>query len=330
MQADDDRASIVQIAGDLQRELTGIELPVQATEGLEAAYRQVARAMDGCLARLSELNLWGSANRLPSSIIWNVAGHLLARGWLQNQARTKPRGYAGDHELLARIFAGEVCEDWLGRHFDRYFQEQAAPQAVRNRMAMAADWIVVAVREAKFSIRIAIVGSALGLEVREALVRLDEDQRRLVHVTLLDLDPAAIDAARERLTSLLPAAQVTAMSTNLFRLPQRKAARGALAGTDLLLCPGLFDYLDDAAAAAMLGCFFESLAPGGRMVVFQFAPHNPTRGYMEWIANWYLTYRDAAELRRVVETAGLAGAEIVFGAEGLGIDLFVEARRLAN
>ena len=97
----------------------------------------------------------------------------------------------------------------------------------------------------------------------------------------------------------------------------------------MLICPGLFDYLDDEAAVDMLRCFYESLAPGGRMVVFQFAPHNPTRGYMEWFANWYLTYRDAAELRRLVETAGLAGAEVRFGAEELGIDLFVDVRRRA-
>ena len=300
------------IAAELLAKLRAVELPVKAAVGDEDAFRQVATAVDECLARLGELNLWGVENRLPSSEIWNAAGHLLERGWLQNRARTKPRGYAGDHELLARIFSGQLCEDRLGRLFDRYFQDQAAPQAVRNRMQMAKEWIELAVCAGQSPVRIAIVGSALGLEVREALERLNEEARRRVSVTLIDLDPAAIDLARERLTSLLPAEHVTAISTNIFRLPQRPESE-ALAGTDLLICLGLFDYLDDEAAVNMLRCFYEKLADGGRMVVFQFAPHNPTRGYMEWFANWYLTYRDATELRRLVEAAELRARRFDLG-----------------
>jgi extracellular factor (EF) 3-hydroxypalmitic acid methyl ester biosynthesis protein len=320
---------IAAIAAELLARLRGLELPVEPASGDEAAYRQVATAMDECLAQLGELNLGGVENRLLSSEIWNAAGHLLERGWLQNWARTKPRGYAGDHELLARIYSGQLCEDRLGRLFDRYFQDQAAPQAVRNRMRMATEWIGEVVRAGQSAVRIAMVGSALGLEVREALVRLNEEARRRVAVTLIDLDPAAIELAHVRLAGLLPAEQLTAISTNVFRLPERREAE-ALAATDLLVCPGLFDYLDNDAAVSMLRCFYEGLAPGGRMVVFQFAPHNPTRGYMEWFANWYLTYRDEAELRRLVEKAGLAGAEVRFGAERLGIDLFMEVRRLGD
>src|SRR3989442_509429 len=128
----------------------------------------------------------GPKNRLPSSELWNVAGHLLQRGWLQNQARTKPRGYAGDYEMLARIYENRLCDDLLGRLFDEYFQAQAAPQAVRNRMAMIADWIVEAASANHGSLRVSIVGSALGLEIREALLRLDEAARARLHVSLLD------------------------------------------------------------------------------------------------------------------------------------------------
>src|SRR4051794_23511242 len=134
-------------------------------------YSSVAAALDRCLDSLGRLEVWGPENRLPSSELWNIAGHLLSRGWLQNRARTKPRGYAGDYETLARIYEQRLCDDPLGRLFDRYFQEQAAPQAVRNRMEMIADWIVAAAnhldsRNATEGVpyRIAIVGSAFGLE----------------------------------------------------------------------------------------------------------------------------------------------------------------------
>jgi hypothetical protein len=284
-------------------------------------YPRIAAAIDECLARLARLELWGQANRLPSSEVWNTTGHLLSRGWLLNQARTKPRGYAGDHEMLARIYENRVCDDPMGRLLDRYFQSQAAPQAVRHRMAMISDWIVAAAADAG-PVRVAVVGSAFGLDVRDALVRLDEGARRRIHVTLLDVDPAAIDFAREQLRSLITPEKLTAVSTNLFRLPERPAVEKALRGAGLIFCPGIFDYLDDEAARAMLRCLYRQVGPGGQLIVFQFAPQNPTRAYMEWFGNWYLTYRDQAGFGRLVEAAGLEGASVSYGAEGLGVDLF--------
>jgi len=77
----------------------------------------------------------------------------------------------------------------------------------------------------------------------------------------------------------------------------------------------------------MLRCLYERLAPGGRLVVFQFAPHNPTRAYMEWLASWYLIYRDLAAFQGVVAAAGISAEEAEFGAEPQGVDLFVSIRR---
>jgi extracellular factor (EF) 3-hydroxypalmitic acid methyl ester biosynthesis protein len=320
-------------ARELLQELVGIEPLAAQGDNPDTLFPHVALALDRCLDELRPLDLWGEENRIPSSELWNRAGHFLARGWLQNQARTKPRGYAGDYEMLDRIYEHRCCDDPLGRLFDRYFQSQAAPQAVRNRMRMMADWMVATAQRvsaddvAGSRRRIAIVGSAFGLEVRDALLRLDEKCREQIHVTLLDLDPQAIEFACAQLSALLPSAQLTATSLNLFRLPDRPQAAPALAGTHLLFCPGLLDYLDNPAATAMLRTLYAQLAPGGRLIAFQFAPHNPTRAYMEWLGNWYLLYRDFEQFRRLVESAELSSANIRFSAEPLGVDLYVEITR---
>lgn len=312
------------LGAELAAKLPEIGRQVAAGGNEQTLYDQLVKAMEDCLASLRELGLWGPENQLPSSALWNLAGEWLARGWLQNRARTKPRGYAGDHEMLARIFENALCVDPLGRLFDRYFQSQAAPQAVRNRMRMMAGWIGDLPRQKTGPVKIAIVGSAFGLELREALVAMDETARPKVQAILLDLDPSALEFAGEQLAPLLSVEQLLFSNANLFRLPERPQIAAQLAGTQLLLCPGLFDYLDDEAAAKMLRCLTGQLAPGGRLIVFQFAPHNPTQAYMEWFANWYLTYRDVITLRRVVEAANLCDVEVEFGAEPLGIDLYVQ------
>jgi extracellular factor (EF) 3-hydroxypalmitic acid methyl ester biosynthesis protein len=303
---------------------------LQRLEAAGGNERAVAATIDNCLAGLDRLGLPGPENRLPSSELWNVAGHLLARGWLQNRARTKPRGYAGDHELLDWIYHERVCEDPLGALFDRYFQAQAAPQAVRNRMAMMTDVLVQGVRNTASEIfRVAVVGSAVGLEIKAALDRLSEAERKRVRATLLDLDPATIEHAQTLLCPLLPPEQIVAQPANLFRLPERPRLAGPLVGADLVFCPGMFDYLEDAGAVEMLKAIYQRLAPGGRLIVFQFALHNPTRPYMEWFGNWYLIYRSQPELERLVAQSGLHDAIVSFGSERLGIDLFASLTKPA-
>ena len=331
-------ATVRQAAEELADRLRAVDsLPV-SDESEQARFEQVKAALDHCLARLHPLGLVGVDNRLPSSELWNVAGELLTRGWLQNQARTKPRGYAGDYEMLARIYENRLCDDPLGKLFDRYFQEEAAPRAVRSRMEMMTQWIVELARGADPSpltplpqgergIRVAVVGSAFGLEVRDALVRLGEHERSSVSVTLLDLDWAAIEYAKQKLSGLIAGERLKEVSANLFRLPVREPLAAHLNDTDLLLCPGLFDYFDDATAVAILRTFWNRLAPGGRLAVFQFAPHNPTRAYMEWLGNWYLIYRTTDELRQLALDAGLPAPVIELSSEPLGVDLLLLATR---
>jgi extracellular factor (EF) 3-hydroxypalmitic acid methyl ester biosynthesis protein len=312
-------------ARELVADLDRASARIAVGAGDDEVYPAVAQALDRCLANVSRLGLWGPANRLPSSVLWNIAGHYLARGWMQNQARTKPRGYAGDYELLSRMYENRRCDDPLGRLFDRYFQEEAAPRAVRNRMRMMAEWIVAAAAVDR-PLKVAVVGSAFGLDMREALLKLDPDRRRRIHVVLLDLDPAAIESARGQLAPLLAPEQLTAAALNLFRLPQRPQGAALLDNSELIFCPGLLDYMDDAAAGVFLRCLHGRLAPGGQLTAFQFAPHSSTRAYMEWLGNWYLLYRDETQFREVIDAA-FPGQAAEFGAEPVGVDLYVTLRR---
>jgi extracellular factor (EF) 3-hydroxypalmitic acid methyl ester biosynthesis protein len=286
--------------------------------------------MDACLSDLNDVAIWGPANRAFSKEIWDIAGHLLARGWLEQRARDKPRGYAGDYELLAAVYENRSCDDPLGRLLDRYFQQHAAPRAVRHRMAMMADWIVETVRNAQRpTTRLAIVGSAFGSDVRAAIERLSPTERERLRVTLLDIDPQALEFARRQLLPVIPDAHLATVPVNLFRLAARPQLMRPLADSDLLCCPGLFDYLDDTSAIAMLRALFNQLGDGGRLVVFQFAPHNPSRAYMEWLANWHLIYRDQAQLESLVTAAELPHGVASYGAESLGVDLYTLIARLA-
>lgn len=285
----------------------------------------VEAALTRCLERLAATGCWGEANRLPSQHLWRIAGPWLQRGDMLTHARFKPFGYAGDHQMLSRIWRRWCCDDPLGRALDDYFQRQAAPEAVRARTEQIAARLLVDCLEHVGPYRVVSVGSGPALDVAEALTALPSPRRAAVEVRLLDLDPQALECAQANVEPLLPSDQLTLIRTNLMRLPQQADADATLGDANFLICSGFFDYLDDAAAVAMLELFWQRLAAGGRMVVGNFAPHNPTRAFMEWIGNWYLRYRQPEPFQRLALAAGIPQAQSTVGADRTGVDLLLEA-----
>lgn len=294
-----------------------------------AGYALLAPAMDRSLARLASTGCWGKDNQLPSGEFWSVAGSLLEAGWLQQRARFKPRGYAGDFEMFERFWRRQCCDHPLGRLFDRYFQAQPAVEAVRARTELLGDALVehCLAGDVERGYHVVSVGCGPAIDVECALRALPESRRRKLRIALLDLDDVALDHARRRLAGWLAPPQITALRDNLYRLADKPHSARLLDDADFLVCSGLFDYLLDDAAQKLLRLFWQRLAAGGRLIVGNFAPHNPTRAYMEWIGNWYLLYRTADDLERLALAAGIPPSNFSISAERLGIDLFLMVKK---
>ena len=100
-----------------------------------------------------------------------------------------------------------------------------------------------------------------------------------------------------------------------------------LGNPDLILCPGLFDYLERPAAVGLLRIFWQQLAEGGHLLVGNFAADHASRAYMEWIGNWYLTYRSFDDLRDLAMEAGIPPDSFQIGSESTGTDWFLSAEK---
>jgi extracellular factor (EF) 3-hydroxypalmitic acid methyl ester biosynthesis protein len=328
--APDGLAAVARAAG--QRLLADLERAETLSSNWRnegVAYALIASAMDRCLARLAATGCWGKDNLLASGELWSVAGKWLDVSWLQRRARSKPRGYAGDFEMFERFWQRQCCDHPLGRLFDQYFQSQAAVEAVRSRTEQIAAALVehCLSRQIENRFHVASVGCGPAIDVASAVKILPDSRRQQLQVTLMDLDEAALQHASGRLDGLLAPQNVVTIRENLYRLADKPRAAAALQGADVLICSGLFDYLPDEAAVKSLRLFWDQLAAGSMLLVGNFAPHNPTRAYMEWIGNWYLIYRTAEELEQLAAAAGIPQSCFSIGAERLGINLFIVAER---
>ncbi len=316
------------VATDLVARLNEAERLTSGWRDEHLADALVDAALTRAMVRLAETSCWAEANRLPSSELWRIAGPVLEAGSLQRHARLKPHGYAGDHEMLARICEASCCEHPLGRFFDRYFLRQAAPEAVRARTRHTAIALVEhCLRRPRGQYRVASVGAGPALDVSQALDALPKASLGLLQVRLLDLDPNALEAARLRLEPRLGGASLACTRTNLFRLAHGPRGAKELQSPDFLICAGLFDYLDDEAAAGLLRFLWRRLADGGILLVGNFAPHNPSRAYMEWVGNWYLKYRTAEAMEDLGVAAEIPREHFRVGCEATGVDLFLVAEK---
>jgi extracellular factor (EF) 3-hydroxypalmitic acid methyl ester biosynthesis protein len=293
-----------------------------------ADQRLVNEAMNHCLAGLSSTEVWGKANQIPSQAFWKIAGDLVNLGSLQWHARAKPRGYAGDFEMLHNICTDYCCDHPVGQRFDRFFQDHAAPQAVRNRYQLVGEEIVrqVRVRE-PLPLHVVSVGSGPAADIQHAARLLSGEERTRLMITLLDIDPSALDFCKSQLASWFTEEQVRYRQENLHRVGRRRATRELLESADMIVCVGLFDYLETARAKQMLEVFWRSLPPQGKLMVFNFSPDNPSRTYMEWLGNWYLIYRTSEELREIANAAGIPDDDQRIDAEAAGVNLFLSANK---
>jgi hypothetical protein len=299
------RQQVQRSAAELAKRLAVAQRRADQGEAPEKLSQEVAVALDEAMDHLARTGCWGPANRMASNELWKLNQQWLRHGDLQVHARFKPRGYAGDYQLLQKICDGSCCPHPLGHAMDAYFQSQAAPVAVRERTELVAEQILQRCWSGGSphrAIRIVSVGSGPAEELQRVAQRLAPQQAPRLHLTLLDLDQQALEYVAQRFETFRPWTHLQTVRTNLSRLDNDARLPDLISEADYVFCTGFLDYLDDAAATELLLLLYRWLAPGGQMTVFNFSPGNASRAYMEWIGNWYLTYRDESAMQRLADS----------------------------
>jgi SAM-dependent methyltransferase len=247
---------------------------------------------------------------------------LLHQDPFTHRAFSKPRGYAGDAELLDFIYGRE--EQWpppkttpLGRCVFNYTTLAPAAEGVRARRAFVAALIDRAAEEAT---RPHILSIAAG-HFREAQLSAALRRNRLGRCLALDSDEASMREVR-RCYGCYGVETLTASVRKLI------AGRQLPGCFDLVYATGLFDYVAQSAARRLVSVMFRMLRAGGRLLVANFLPGIRDVGYMEAFMDWNLVYRTRQEMIDI--TMEIPQAEIrdiaLFAEENQNI-LFVLVRK---
>lgn len=150
-----------------------------------------------------------------------------------------------------------------------------------------------------------------------------------LEIALLDQDREALregeEAVRQierRYDTRLPTLVICESVRTMLRAPRLSELWGKY---QFIYSMGLFDYLTDPVARAVMAKLYELLAPGGLLLLGNFHPQNPTRTYMEYWLDWVLFYRNEEEFLELARQ--LPGADCSVSFEHTGCQVFLCVRK---
>lgn len=307
MQSEIDRFFAVDVAGfarslaDLDRRL-GPSTEARMDDSFAELHGAMYRSGDACHRLESRLEPQPALLKEVQARFRSEICPWLDRSWFMHRARTKPRGYPGDYELLAAIYDNVPKSLGLGGYLDLTFLDSTLGRAVRARLQAARTFLIEELARRRGEVSILNVACGPCREYADGLGDLDH---HTVRVTCIDNDRQALDYVQARVTTLTPATlDVSCVCYNALRMSSAKANIRQFGRPDVIYSVGLCDYIPDKFLVAMLRGWRESLQEGG--VVY--AAFKDARRYdktlYQWHVDWYFLQRTEDDCRRLFEQAG--------------------------
>jgi hypothetical protein len=229
------------------------------------------------------------------------------------RAYHKPRGYAGDYEMMNHLYTNETMGNTLfDQCMHRYLVEEPAGRAVKNRAVYLADKINNIIVNSKNNrpVKIASIASGPGVEVQFLLDNLKDIQGRDVEFYFIDQDIESLKYAQKKIISKDRFVK-SGFKFNFINNAVKNIIADGLddQGFDLIYSAGLFDYFSSPVARIAAEKIYEALSENGVLVIGNFNVGISTTPLMETLLDWNLIYRSKKDM------------EILFGGIGKAVEI---------
>ena len=242
--------------------------------------------------------------------IFNAFGESLSTETIQGFILHKPHGYAGDFEIIERIYNYYTATNPKLSNWDRFFHSQKAPKAVRNRVSYFLEQIWKIKNKHPDTARVLNIASGPGRDMYETLKVIGPSN---IIFDCVDQDYQAIQYAKSLCHDFL--SHIHFFHRNVFRfVPQEKY--------QLIWSAGLFDYFNDRLFKRVIKQLLPSLERNGKLVIGNFSEDNPTEGFMV-LFDWILHHRSKEQLRVLAQECGVTPNNIWIEQEPEGVNLFL-------
>jgi SAM-dependent methyltransferase len=249
------------------------------------------------------------------------------RSRFAERAYYKPKGYAGDYELIELIYNNKPNGDGkLGLLIDQWLLRQIPSRAVRNRRRLLSGLLDQLCHEmlneyAKIQIMNLACGSCR--ELFDFLAACDYSDK--IDALCVDIDADALEYANHRVNTTNHQASIRFMCENVIKWSLGRA-RHDFSPQKIIYSSGLCDYLDSRLMLRLVERCYRQLAPGGVLIVGNFTPSNPDRHFMDNIMYWRLIHRNEQEMNALFAQTPF-GENVEMITEEHGVNLFAVAKK---
>jgi len=273
-------------------------------------------SLNKCFQSIGDLIRSGKYAHLDLVKYWHILGDVFSIKTMQGHVVYRPYGYAGDFEIIDKIYQKHVTSVDHIKNWDLFFQEQVATKAVRNRKQYFIDIVKkkVANHNGSGPYKILNIASGPGRDVLECFETLNYYGK--VYFECVDQDPKANKYAKNLCFKYLEHIKFHERNVFKFKSFERYS---------LIWVAGLFDYFDNRAFKLLLKKLLVLSKTDGEIIIGNFSKNNPTRDYMEF-GHWFLNYRDPDELIQLAIDCGVSDKKIFVGREPEGVNLFIHIK----
>lgn len=244
----------------------------------------------------------------------------------------KPNGYAGDYEMMNMIHrnrpeGGSLYEKLI--HL--LLVSQWPAKSVRNRITHLRENIIsetARVARAGKIARIMNIGCGPAKEVQDFLKETHLSDH--ADFTLVDFNGETLEYVEGKLAELKRhcsrRTRVQTQQVSVYELLKRTRPSGSKREKyDLIYCAGLFDYLPPDTCRALIELWYDSLLPGGLVLIANMNDTKPFRNFIEFILDWQLIYRDSREFLSLAPASCREFTRVI--AEPTSVNLFLHIRK---
>jgi SAM-dependent methyltransferase len=249
-----------------------------------------------------------------------IFGEVLSTKALFGFVLKKPHGYAGDYEIIDKIYTRYESSDFRFTKWDHYFQEQLAVEAVRNRAEYFYHLLskkLAANSSQPKPLSVLNLASGPG---RDMLHFFETNPVAKIHIDCIEQDQDAITYASKICEKHL--SKISFYKKNALRISTEKKY-------DLIWSAGLFDYFEDKIFITLLKRLKQIAAPNGELVIGNFSDSNPNKNFQDF-CEWHLHHRSPSALTLLAHAAGFQADQIQVNKEPLGINLFLHLQGARN
>lgn len=236
--------------------------------------------------------------------------------WIGNRARTKPSGFAGDYEMLVKLYEEATPARGLGAYIDLCISELPLANAVRGRKDLVREYLENEIGSREGDLR--ILDIACG-PCREFL-DWPEYAGRNIEVIAMDNDPVALEYIEATVASQLPpSTTLKPVRYNAMRARNSEATKKNFGTFDIIYSVGLADYLTDEHLVGIFAGLGESLNEGGCLVIaFKDTEQYDETPY-QWHLDWFFYQRTVDDVLNVYQQAGFNTDKMVLTRDRTGI-----------